>query len=167
MPVLFPQPGHLLTRSGQVGAQLSQHVGGHAVAFPDEAEQDVLAADIRVTETVGFPQRQLQRRFRPGVNRMCPEGACSPRSTDSSTRCRMAPGLISSDSRTSTARPSLTSNQSQQEVLGTNVVMVQPSGLVLGVDHNEPRPFGKSLEHRPLPPFAFIPRCADAEDGPR
>src|SRR5258707_7587999 len=35
-----------------------------------------------------------------------------------------------------------------------------------GLDHNEPRPFGESLEHLPLPPFAFIPRCTDAEDGP-
>jgi hypothetical protein len=58
-------------------------------------------------------------------------------------------------------------DQSQQEMLGTNVVMVQPPSLLLGLDHNEPRPFGKSLEHLALPPFAFIPRCTDAEDGPR
>ena len=40
----------LLTHPGQVGAQLDQHLGGHSLALADQPEQDVLGADVVVTE---------------------------------------------------------------------------------------------------------------------
>ena len=41
---------HGLTDAVEVGAQLLQHLGGDALAFADEAEQDVLGADVVVAE---------------------------------------------------------------------------------------------------------------------
>jgi hypothetical protein len=57
-PVLVQEPDHLLTRPVQVGAQLRQHLRGHTHALTDEAEQDVLGANVVVTETAGFLPRQ-------------------------------------------------------------------------------------------------------------
>jgi hypothetical protein len=47
-PVLVQQPGHLAARPVQVGAQSRQHLRGHAVALAEDAEQDVLGADVVV-----------------------------------------------------------------------------------------------------------------------
>ena len=51
--------------------------------------------------------------------------------------------------------------QSQQEMLSTQVVVVQPPGLFLCPDHNPPCPVSESLEHAPPPPFALIPAAPD------
>ena len=40
----------LLADTRQVGAELDEHLGGDAFALPDEAEQDVLGADVVVAE---------------------------------------------------------------------------------------------------------------------
>jgi len=41
-------------------------------------------------------------------------------------------------------------DQGEQEVLGPDVIVVQPPGFFLRQDYHAPRPVGKSLEHRPL-----------------
>ena len=40
---------------------MDQHLGGHAVALADQAEQDVLGADVIVTELQRLTQRKLSR----------------------------------------------------------------------------------------------------------
>ena len=45
----------------QVGAQPDQHLRGHAVALADQAQQDVLGADVVVAELQRLAQRQLRR----------------------------------------------------------------------------------------------------------
>ena len=50
----------LLADPGQVGAQLHEHLGGDALALTDEAEQDVLGADVVVAELQRLAQRQLE-----------------------------------------------------------------------------------------------------------
>src|SRR5258708_29397256 len=42
-------------------------------------------------------------------------------------------------------------DQAEQDVLGTDVVVVQHPGLFLSQDHNPPRPVGKPLEHLAAP----------------
>ena len=49
-----------LTDAVEVGAQLLQYLGRDALAFADQPEQDVLGADVVVTELQRFAQRQLQ-----------------------------------------------------------------------------------------------------------
>ena len=44
----------------QVGAELHEHLGGDALALTDEAEQDVLGADVVVAELQRLAQRQLE-----------------------------------------------------------------------------------------------------------
>ena len=40
----------LLTDPVQIGAQLDQNLGGDTLALPDQAEKDVLGADVAVAE---------------------------------------------------------------------------------------------------------------------
>ena len=50
----------LLAHAVEVGAQLHEHLGGDALALADEAEEDVLGADVVVAELEGLAQRQLE-----------------------------------------------------------------------------------------------------------
>jgi len=43
-------PQHLLANPGQIRAQLDEYLRGQAFALPYKAEQDVLGADVIVTE---------------------------------------------------------------------------------------------------------------------
>ena len=40
--------------------ELHEHLGGHALALADEAEEDVLGADVVVAELQRLAQRQLE-----------------------------------------------------------------------------------------------------------
>lgn len=68
----------LLPHPVQVGAQLHEDLGGDALALADQAEQDVLRADVVVAELKCLTERQLQDLLGPGVKGMCPDGACWP-----------------------------------------------------------------------------------------
>ena len=48
--VSVQQLDHLLADPAGVGAQLDQHLRGDAVALADQAQQDVLGADVVVPE---------------------------------------------------------------------------------------------------------------------
>ena len=49
----------------QFDAQVGEHLGRDAIAFADEAEEDVLGADVVVVEAVGFFLRERQDTPRP------------------------------------------------------------------------------------------------------
>ena len=55
----------LLAHPGQVGAELDEHLGGDALALTDEAEEDVLGADVVVAELQRLAQRQLEHLLGP------------------------------------------------------------------------------------------------------
>src|SRR3712207_8113551 len=55
----------LLADTVEVGAELHQDLGGDALALADEAEQDVLGADVVVAELERLAQRQLEHLLRP------------------------------------------------------------------------------------------------------
>src|SRR5690606_39398435 len=54
------QLDHLLPHPVEVCAQLDQDLGGDALALTDQAEQDVLRADVVVAQLKGLAERQLQ-----------------------------------------------------------------------------------------------------------
>ena len=53
----------------QVGAQLHEHLGGDALALADEAEEDVLGADVVVAELQRLAERQLEHLLGAGRER--------------------------------------------------------------------------------------------------
>jgi hypothetical protein len=84
VPSAGPPPGRLLALvAGQqlddllahpveVGAELDQHLGGDALALADQAEQDVLGADVVVAELQRLAQRELETFLARGGERDVP-----------------------------------------------------------------------------------------------
>ena len=62
---LRQQLDHLLADPAQVRAEFEEHLRGRALALADQAEQDVLGADVVVTELERLPPRQVQRLLGP------------------------------------------------------------------------------------------------------
>ncbi len=50
----------------QIGAQVLEHLGGDALALPDQAQQDVLGADVGVAQLARLVKGQLQHPLGPG-----------------------------------------------------------------------------------------------------
>jgi hypothetical protein len=96
----------LLAHPGQVGAELDQHLGGHALALADEAEEDVLGADVVVAELQRLAQRQLEHLLGAGVKGMWPDGDEPPWPMISSTWLRTPSREMPSDSSALAATPS-------------------------------------------------------------
>jgi hypothetical protein len=96
----------LLPDPVQVGAQLDQHLGGHAVALTDEAEQDVLGADVVVAELQRLPQRQLEHLLGPRRERDVPGRRLLAPADDLFNLLAHGIRLIPSDSSVLAATPS-------------------------------------------------------------
>src|SRR5690349_18158126 len=148
-----------------VGAQLDQHLRGHAVSLTDEAEQYVLGADVVVAELSRLTQRQLKHLLGPGRER------------DVSLRRFLAPAddLLDLLAHGSQADPErlqrhgrdtfTLADQAEQDVLGADVVVFEPPGFFLSQDHNLSGPVGEPLEHR-LPPRATEQNLAARPEHP-
>ena len=47
---------HVAANAGKIAPETDQHLGGHALTFAHQAQQDVLGADVVVTELQSLPQ---------------------------------------------------------------------------------------------------------------
>ena len=145
------QLDHLLADPVQVRAQLHQHLGGHALTLTDEAEQDVLGADVIVTELQRLAQRQLEHLLGTRGERNMPRRRLLALADD---LLHLLPHRFQADPQRlqSLRRHALALvDQAQQDVLGADVVVIEHPGLFLSQDHNPPRPVGKPLEHLVAP----------------
>ena len=141
------QLDHLLPDPVQVGAELDQHLGGDALALPDQAEQDVLGTDVVVAELQGLAQRQLQHLLRARREGDV-AGRCLLTLTDDLLDLlangvqRDAEGLqrLGCD-------PLALVDQAEEDVLGADVVVVEHPGLLLGQDDDTAGAVGEPLEH--------------------
>ena len=149
--VAVQQLDDLLADPVQVSAEPDQHLGGDALAFPDQPEQDVLGADVVVPELQRLAQRELQHLLGPWRER------------DMTGRrlLTLADDLLNLLAYRLQADPqrlkclggnALTlMDEAEQDVLGADVVVVEHPGLFLSQDHNPPRPVGKPFEHLVAP----------------
>src|SRR6266545_3335957 len=160
----------LLTDPVQVRPELLEHLGSHAVALPDEPEEDVLGADVVVPELQGLPERQLQDLLGPWG-----EGDVSRRGglplavdlLDLGSDCfqRDPKGL---EGLAGHAFPLV--DQPEEDVLGADVVVVERPRLFLGEGDYPTRSVGESLEHSvpsgptSTPLISWVPLGID---GPR
>src|SRR6185437_15654849 len=145
--VTVEQLDDLLADPVKVRAKLDQHLGGDAVAFPDQAEQDVLGSDVVVTELQRLTQRKLKYLLRTGGERDVPGRRLLALADDLLDllphRLKADPERLERLGRNSFALM----DEAEQDVLGANVVVVQHPGFFLRQDNNPPRPVGKPLEH--------------------
>ena len=136
--VAAQQLDDLLTHPGQLGAQLDEHLGGHALALANQAEQNVLGADVVVAELQRLAQAQLQHLL----------GARGERDVAGRRLLALADDLLDlaahAFQRDAQRLQRLGGyaltlvNESQQDVLGADVVVVEHPGLFLRQD-DDPR----------------------------
>ena len=137
----------LLAHAGQVGAELDEHLGGDALALADQAEQDVLGADVVVAELQRLAQRQLEHLLRAGRERDVARRRGAAVADDLlDLRAHGLEGDAEGLERL--GRDALTLvDQAEQDVLGPDVVVVEQARLFLRQDHDSPGPVGEAFEH--------------------
>ena len=141
----------LLADPVEVGAELDQHLGGDALALADQAEQDVLGADVVVAELQRLAQRELQDLLGARGERDVPARRLLALADD--LLDLRAHGLQRDAQRLQRLRGDALAlvDQAQQDVLGADVVVVEHPGLFLSQDDNPPRAVGEPLEHQCAP----------------
>ncbi len=140
----------LLTHPVEIRTQLHQHLRRDTLTLTDQAEQNVLGADVVVAELQRLAQAQFQHLLGPRGERdvtgrgllALPDDLLNlaahalQRNTKGFQRLgRYALALV---------------DQPKQDVLGADVVVVEHPGLFLGQDNDAPRAVGEPLEHRSL-----------------
>jgi hypothetical protein len=138
---------HLLAHLVQIGTQLDEHLRCNAFTLADEAEQDVLRADVVVSELQCLTEAELKDLLRAGR-----EGNVAGRLllTLANDVLHLLAHRVEGDVE---RLESLCCNaftlvdQSEQDVLGADVVVVEHLGLFLGQDNDATGAIGKSLKH--------------------
>jgi L-fuconolactonase len=141
------QQEDLLPDPVQVAAEPDQHLGRHAIALAEQAEQEVLGADVVIAEQQRLAQRQFQHLLGPWRERDVP--GWGPGADADGLLHLVAHGVqadIQRRQRPGGEAPFFI-QQPEQNVLGAHVVVVQRPGLRLGQDERLPRPVGEPLEH--------------------
>ena len=137
----------LLAHPVEVGAELDQHLGGDALALADQAEQDVLGADVVVAELQRLAQRQLEHLLGARRERDVPGRRLLALADD--LLDLLAHGLQRDAQRLQRLGGDALAlvDEAEQDVLGADVVVVEHPGLFLGQDDNPTGPVGEPLEH--------------------
>ncbi len=131
----------------EIGAEVEQHLRRHTLALADEAEQDVLGADVVVAELQRLAQRQLEHLLGARRERDVPrrhERALADEVLD------LRVDVLKRDAQRLERLGGdavLLADESEQQVLGADVVLVEHARFFLGVDHDPARLLGESLEH--------------------
>ena len=130
-----------------VGVEVEEDARGDALVLAHEPEQDVLGADVVVTEAQRLAQRELQhllraRRERDLAGRDFLAGADDADDLG-------ADALHGDVERLENARGKalLLAEETEQDVLGPDVVVLEDSGLLLGEDDHLAGAFCKALKH--------------------
>ena len=146
----------------EVHAEGLEDAGGDALALADEAEQQVLGADVVVAEAARFVDRELDDALRPWRQPDLTDDrtvTAADDELDGGPHLRQLDVHVLEDpGRHALALP----NQPEQQVLRADVVVVEPLGLVLRKRQDFPRPVGELVEslHAVERPF---PWCASPE----
>ena len=137
----------LLADPVEVGAELLQDLGGDALALADQAEQDVLGADVGVAELERLAQRELEhllgaRRERDVAGR----GLLALADDLLDLGAHGLQGDVEGLERLGGDALALV-DEAEQDVLGPDVVVGEHAGLFLGQHDNSPGSVGEPLEH--------------------
>ncbi len=138
-----------------VGVEVEQDARGNALVLAHETQQDVLGADVVVAEAQRLAQRELEHLLGARCERNLPggdllAGADDPHDLRAYSLDRDVQAL-----QHARGKALLLAQQSQEDVLGADVVVLERPRLLLRKYNHLPGPFCESLEH------GVIPSCWD------
>ncbi len=130
----------------EIDAQFLEDPGRDPLTFPDEAQQEMLGADIVMTETASLIYCQLDHLFGSGCQSDLASYLSLARANDELDRAANF-GQLDSQVREDFGGDSLTlSDQAKQEMFGADVVVVEALGLLLSQGEDLASALGKSVE---------------------
>ena len=145
-PVARQELDDLLAHAAEVGAERHEHLGGDALALTDEAEQQVLGADVVVAELERLAQRELEHLLGPGRERRCAAGG-GARWAD--RLLHLLPDRLERDperlERLGGDAFALV-DQPEQDVLGAEEVVIEEPCFLLGEDQDSSGSVGEAFE---------------------
>ena len=125
----------------QVDAQTLQNAGRDAFSFSEQADQQVLRSDIGVVHPAGLVDGQLHDLLGPGGEAdLALRRALAPSDDELDGRAHL--GQVNAQPRQHSSGYALgLPYQAKQDVLGPDVVVVEPLRFFLGQGQNPPCPF--------------------------
>ena len=138
---------HLGAHLGEINAEVFQDPGSDALTFADQAQQQVLGADVVVTQLAGFLQGQLENTFGPGGEGDLHGHEAGAPADD---LLDFHPGILEVDPHGLEdlgGHAGALTDQTQQDLLRANEVVSQAAGLFLGQHDHLDGLLGKPLEH--------------------
>ena len=137
-----------LAHGGQVRAELGQDLGGHALALSQQAEQNVLGADVIVAQLEGLAQGELEHLLGPGGEGDVTGGGGLALADDlDDLGAHGVQGDVHRLQRLGGHALALV-DEAEEEVLGADVIVVERARLVLGQDDDAAGAVGEAFEHR-------------------
>src|SRR5262249_30503766 len=136
----------LLAHAGQIGAELHEHLCGDAFTLADETEEDVLGADVVVTELQRLAQRQLEHLLGTRREGDVPRGRLPALADDLFDLA--TDGLERDAERLERLRGDALAlvDEAEEDVLGADVVVVQETCFLLSQDDDSAGPVCEALE---------------------
>ena len=120
--------------------------GGHAFAFPKEADEQVLGADVGVVHAAGFIHRQFHYFFGPWGEAYFALGGLFATADDEFNGGTDLAEVHAQPGEDPGGYALRFPDQAEEDVLGTYIVMVKTLGLFLRQRKNSPRPFREFFE---------------------
>ncbi len=141
-------PDHLVADLVGVGVEVEQDAGGDALVLTHQAEQDVLGADVVVAERERLAQGQLEHLLGARRERNLAGGDLLAGTDDADNLRANALGGDVERLEDAGGQPLLLAQQSQQDVLGADVVVLERARLFLGQDDYLTGSLCESLEQK-------------------
>src|SRR4029079_1453370 len=134
----------------RVGVEVEQDAGGDALVLADEAEQDVLGADVVVAKAQGLAQGELEHLLGARGEGDLAGGDLLARPDDADNLSADALDGDVEGLEDAGGQALLLAQQAEEDVLGADVIVLENPGLLLGEDDHLASPFGEALKHAVL-----------------
>src|SRR5581483_8430373 len=134
-----------------VGVEVEQDASCHALVLAHEAEQDVLGADVVVAQAQRLAQRELEDLLRARGERDLSGGDLLAGADDADDLSADALHRDVEGLEHASGEPFLLAEETKQDVLGADVVVLEDPSLFLGQDDHLTGSFGEALEHLKKP----------------
>eukprot|EP00976_Prorocentrum_cordatum_P101218 1192534-Prorocentrum_minimum.AAC.1 len=132
---------------GGIGPEVLQHSPGDTLALADHAEQQMLGADVVVSQLTGLLQGKLEHTLGAGGERDLHRDEAGPAADDllnlGTTLLQVQAHRLEHLGGNSGAL----ADETQQDLLSAHVVVPQAPGLLLGQHHHLDGLLGEALEH--------------------